>query len=83
MELKRDFHGAALIIKEAGVFTNEEGKEINYDKHIKISVGNQYIKISALQLAGLLHSMQDPEVKAELQTRFKEEKSLISSFGGF
>jgi len=82
-EVKRQFHGASLNITEAGTFTNDEGKEISFNKGIKLHVGTNYIKLSAIQLAGLLAACRDPEVKEELQARFLEEKAELESLGGF
>jgi len=82
-EMKREFHGIALNIKDAGTFQNDEGKLIEYEKHIKIQVGSNFIKVSAIQLAGLLQACKDPEVRKELQSRFEEEKAAMDNVGGF
>lgn len=82
-EHKAEFHGAALIVKDAGEFDADDGRHIKYEKFIKIQVGTNFIKISALQLAGLVHATQDKEIKAELMTRFREEKAALESIEGF
>lgn len=83
VDIKRVFHGMTLGVNDAGQFENEEHKIVQFDKNIKLQVGQNFIKVSAIQLAGLLAACRDPEVKAELQVRFEEEKAALDNLGGF
>ncbi len=82
-ECKAEFHGAALVLRESGEFDAADGKHVKYGKSIKIQVGANSIKISAIQLAGLVQAIQRKDIKSELTARFNEEKKAFESLGGF
>lgn len=82
-DVVREFHGVVLSIKDAGTFKNEEGKEVQFEDSIKIKVGQNFVKVSAIQLAGLKAALLDPEVREELQTRFVKERENLENLGGF
>lgn len=80
---KEEFHGCKLIISDDGNFQNDDGKTIEYKASIKIQVGTQYLKISAIQLAGLLQACRQDDVREELQARFRVEKAALEALDGF
>lgn len=78
MDVKREFYGLNLTIRDSGSFTNESGELVNFDKYIKLNNSKDGIKLTALQLAGIFRCLiDDEEVKNELRERFNEEKKEL------
>jgi len=77
--ITREAFGLKLSIYEGGQF-EKDGKTISFEPGIKLKLGDNDMKLSAMQLAGLFHMMHDDEVLEELKGRYDYEKRNMVSF---
>lgn len=78
--ISKEAYGLKLSIYEGGEFTTEGGEVREYSEGIKITVGNNSLKVTAMQLAGLFHFLHEDDVLEVLKARFEREKNAIAGF---
>jgi len=78
--ISKEAYGLKLSIYESGEFKTEDGEVKEYSEGIKITVGNNSLKVTAMQLAGLFHFLHEEDVLEVLKARFEREKNTIAGF---
>jgi len=79
--------GLALSVYDAGQFPkkdkkgNDTDEMIQYEKGIKVTVGNYSVKLTAMQAAVLAQAFKDDNLVKELQKRFVEERNALHGLG--
>lgn len=77
-KLERQIFGMEVKTQVDEVITID-GKSINMHECIKISQGQGFVRLSALQLAGLYQLQKDEEFNTELLERLKVEKAKAAA----
>lgn len=70
--------GLDLSVYQAGEFKDDEGATKQFDAGQKLKVGSFSLRLTALQLLGLIQLLHHPEISLELKSRAAAEMSATT-----
>ena len=72
------FLGVSVSVMRDGKYIDDEGDEHDVPAGVKISMGNAGVKLSAIQFAGVLQAMKEPDFRSMLKEIYTVEKTRVS-----